>query len=45
MGTNHDRIGTKVCHECQSEIKDAEPYVCFKIAAKADRILFAQRVA
>jgi hypothetical protein len=45
MGTDHDRIGIRVCHECQSEIKDDEPYVCFKIPAKTDRILFAQRAA
>jgi len=43
MGTNHDSIGIKVCHECQSQIKDDEPYVCFKIPAKTDWILFYNR--
>jgi hypothetical protein len=43
IGTNHDSIGIKVCHECQSQIKDDEPYVCFKIPAKTDWILFYNR--
>ena len=37
MGTNHDCIGIKFCHECQSQIKDDEPYVRFKIPVKTDR--------
>jgi hypothetical protein len=43
MGTNHNSIGIKVCHECQSQIKDDEPYLCFKIPAKTDWILFHNR--
>ena len=34
MGTNHDCIGIEVCHECQSQIKDDEPYVRFKSPSK-----------
>jgi hypothetical protein len=43
MGTNHDSIGIKVCHECQSQINDDELFIRFKIPTKTDWILFHNR--